>query len=132
VSGIDARLIEGEAKLGSGDFAGMMTILNALRTAPPRIGNFQPATMAAITTTPATKDAAINLFFREKAFWQFGRGQRLSDLRRLVRQYGRTQDKVFPVGQHYKGGVFGTDVAFPVPDFERANPQFTGCIDRNA
>jgi hypothetical protein len=132
VSGIDARLIEAEAKLGSSDFAGMMTILNALRTAPPKIGNFQPATMTAIATTPTTKDAATSLFFREKAFWQFGRGQRLSDLRRLVRQYGRTQDKVFPVGQHYKGGVFGTDVAFPVPDAERINPQFTGCLDRNA
>src|SRR4029079_10393399 len=32
VSGIDARLIEAEAKLSTGDFAGMMTILNALRT----------------------------------------------------------------------------------------------------
>ena len=132
VSGIDARLIEAEAKLGSSDFAGMMTILNALRTAPPKIGNFQPATMTAIATTPTTKDAATTLFFREKAFWQFGRGQRLSDLRRLVRQYGRTQDQVFPVGQHYKGGVFGSDVAFPVPDAERINPQFSGCIDRNA
>ena len=132
VSGIDARLIEAEAKLGASDFAGMMTILNALRTAPPRIGNFQPATMTAISTTPTTKDAATSLFFREKAFWQFGRGQRLSDLRRLVRQYGRSQDKVFPVGQHYKGGVFGSDVAFPVPDAERINPQFNGCIDKNA
>src|SRR5256885_16869478 len=71
VSGIDARLIEAEAKLNASDFAGMMTILNALRTAPPKIGNFQPATMAALTTTPATKDAATTLFFREKAFWQF-------------------------------------------------------------
>jgi hypothetical protein len=132
VSGIDARLIEAEAKLSASDFAGMMTILNALRTAPPKIGNFQPATMTAIATTPATKDAATTLFFREKALWQFGRGQRLSDLRRLVRQYGRAQDKVFPVGQHYKGGSFGSDVAFPVPDAERVNPQFNGCLDKNA
>jgi len=132
VSGIDARLIEAEAKLNASDFAGMMTILNGLRTAPPRIGNFQPATMAAISTTPTTKDAAVSLFFREKALWQFGRGQRVSDLRRLVRQYGRTQDKVFPVGQHYKGVPFGSDVAFPVPDAERVNPQFTGCLDKNA
>ena len=40
----------------------------------------------------------MTLFFREKAFWTFGRGQRLGDERRLVRQYGRTQDQVFPVG----------------------------------
>jgi len=132
VSGIDARLIEAEAKLNASDFPGMMAILNALRTAPPKIGNFQPATMAPIATTPTTKDAATTLFFREKALWQFGRGQRLSDLRRLVRQYGRSQDKVFPVGQHYKGGTYGSDVAFPVPDAERVNPQFNGCLDKNA
>jgi hypothetical protein len=82
--------------------------------------------------TPATKDAAIDLFFREKALWQFARGQRLSDLRRLVRQYGRSQDKVFPAGDHYKGGTYGSDTSFPVPDAERVNPQFTGCLDRNA
>jgi starch-binding outer membrane protein, SusD/RagB family len=132
VSGLDARLIEAEAKLQTSDFAGMMTILNALRTAPPKIGNFQPATMTAIATTPATKDAAATLFFREKALWQYARGQRLSDLRRLVRQYGRTQDKVFPSGQHYKGGTYGTDTSLPVSDAERVNPQFSGCIDRNA
>jgi hypothetical protein len=132
VSGIDARLIEAEAKLGANDFAGMMTILNALRTAPPRIGNFQATTMTAIATTPATKDAATSLFFREKALWQFARGQRLSDLRRLVRQYGRNQANVFPAGQQYKGVPYGSDVNFPVPDAERVNPQFNGCIDKNA
>jgi len=132
VSGIDARLIEAEAKLQTGDFAGMMTILNGLRTSPPKIGNFQPATMTAIATTPATRDAAVDLFFREKALWQFARGYRLQDLRRLVRQYGRSQDKVFPAGQQYKGVPYGADVNFPVPDAERPNPQFSGCIDRNA
>jgi hypothetical protein len=131
VSGLDAQLIAAEAALNGGDIAGMMTILNALRAAPPKIGPFQPAAMSALPT-PATQDDAITLFFREKAFWTFGRGQRLNDLRRLVRQYGRTQDKVFPSGQHYKGGNYGTDVNFPVPDAERVNPQFHGCIDRSA
>src|SRR6185437_8536637 len=97
VSGIDARLIEAEAKLNSGDFAGMTTILNALRTAPPKISNYQPATMAPLTA-PTTKDAAVTLFFREKAFWTFGRGQRLNDMRRQMRQYGRTEDQVYPTG----------------------------------
>jgi hypothetical protein len=50
----------------------------------------------------------------------------------LIRQYGRTEDKVFPSGEHYKGGTYGTDVNFPVPDDEKYNPQFKGCIDRNA
>jgi hypothetical protein len=132
VSGIDARLIEAEGKLQTGDYAGMMTILNALRAAPPKIANFQPGSMSALATTPATKDDATSLFFREKALWTFGRGQRLGDLRRLIRQYGRTQDKVFPSGEHYKGGNYGTDVNLPVPDGERVNPNFTGCLDRSA
>jgi hypothetical protein len=106
--------------------------LNAVRAAPPRLGGvLQPAAMPALPT-PATQDAATSLFFREKAFWQFSRGFRLNDLRRLIRQYKRTQDKVFPSGQHYKGGNYGTDVNFPVPDGELVNPQFHGCIDRNA
>lgn len=131
VSGLDARLIEAEGKLKAGDIAGMMTILNGLRAAPPKIGTFQPAAMAALPT-PATSDAATSLFFREKGFWTFGRGQRLGDLRRLIRQYGRTQDNVFPTGVYFKGGQsYGKDVNFPVPDGERVNPQFTGCIDRN-
>jgi hypothetical protein len=132
VSGIDARLIEAEAKLNANDFAGMMTSLNALRTSAQKLGNLNVAAMAAIATTPATKDAAVTLFFREKAFWTFGRGQRLSDDRRQVRQYGRTQDQVFPVGSFFKGASYGTDVNFPVTDNEKTNPNFQGCIDRKA
>lgn len=132
VAGVDARLIEAEAKLNASDYAGMMAILNTLRTSPPMLGSFQPDVMTALATVPATKDAAIDLFFREKALWQFARGQRLSDLRRLVRQYGRTQDKVYPSGQQYKGVPYGTDTALPVPDAERVNPQFTGCLDQKA
>ena len=131
VAGIDARMIEAEAKLNANDIAGMMTILNAARATPPRLGVVQPTALSALAT-PATQDAAVSLFFREKAFWTFGRGQRLSDLRRLVRQYKRTQDKVYPNGDHYKGGKYGIDVAFPIPDTELRNPQFTGCLDRNA
>lgn len=130
-AGLDARLIEAEAKLQTSDFAGMMTILNALRTAPPTLGIFKPTAMAALAT-PATKDDATTLFFREKAFWQFGRGERLSDMRRLVRQYGRTQDNVYPTGAFHKTGNYGTNTQFPMPDTERTNPLFTACIDTKA
>jgi starch-binding outer membrane protein, SusD/RagB family len=134
-SGIDARLIEAEAKLQAKDIAGMMTILNALRTSPQVIGAFKIAAMTALPT-PADQTSATDLFFREKALWQFQRGFRMDDLRRLVRQYGRTQDKVFPTGNFTRNGVpsgqFGTQVAFPVPDNEKSNPNFTGCIDQKA
>ena len=81
--------------------------------------------------TPATQDAATTLFFREKAFWTFGRGQRLNDVRRLMRQYKRTEDQVFPTGSYFKGGTYGHTIQLPVTNTERSNPLFTGCIDRN-
>jgi hypothetical protein len=132
VSGLDARLIEAEAKLSAADYAGMMTILNALRATPPQMGTFKPAPMAALPV-PASKDAAVSLYFREKAFWTFGRGQRLGDLRRLIRQYGRTSETAFPTGTFFKGGgQYGADVNLPVTDTEKTNPNFTGCMDRKA
>jgi hypothetical protein len=105
--------------------------LNALRGAPQVLGPLSVPAMAALPT-PASKDAAINLFFREKAFWQFGRGNRLGDLRRLIRQYGRTQDNVFPAGSFFKGGNYGTDVNFPIHVDEQNNPNYKACTDRNA
>jgi len=131
VSGLDARLFEAEALLQASNFTGMMTILNGLRAAPPNLGTFTPAAMAALPA-PANRDAAIDVYFREKAFWTFGRGQRMGDLRRLVRQYGRSQANVFPSGQFFKGGQYGSDVNFPVTVDEQNNPEFTGCINRTA
>lgn len=131
VSGVDARLIDAEAKLSANDIPGMMSILNALRTTAQTLGTFRPAVLPALPT-PATQAAATTVFFREKAFWTFGRGQRLGDLRRMIRQYKLSADQVLPTGTYYKGGSYGADVNFPVPDVERANPQFSGCLDRNA
>jgi hypothetical protein len=132
-SGVDARLYEAEAKLQTNDIAGMMTILNALRTSTQRpvIGVTTIPAMAALPT-PANATDATSLLFREKAFWTFGRGQRLPDLRRLIRQYGRTDAQVFPTGPYFKGGNYGTDENFPVPSSEQVNPLFTQCIDRKA
>jgi len=135
VSGIDARLIEAEAKLHSNDIAGMMAILNDLRTHPQVLGVFQVPAMAPLPT-PSDATKATDLFFREKALWQFERGYRMGDLRRLVRQYGRPQDKVYPSGTFARNtvpsGPYGTEVAFPVPDAEKTNPLFTGCLDDKA
>ncbi len=135
LSGIDARLIQAEARLQANDIPGMMTILNNLRDTAQTLGLFSVPVMAALPT-PATQTAAIDLFFREKALWQFQRGYRMDDLRRLVRQYGRTQDKVFPSGPFTvlatPSGQYGSQVAFPVPDYEKVNPNFTGCLDTNA
>lgn len=135
LSGIDARLIEAEAKLQANDVPGTMAILNALRASPEVLGTFEVPAMAALPT-PATQTDAVSLFFREKALWQFERGYRMDDLRRLVRQYGRAQDKVFPSGEFTSSGApagqYGTQVAFPIPDYEKTNPNFHGCLDTNA
>ena len=130
-SGIDARLYEAEAKLNANDIPGMMAILNALRAAKPTIGLVAIPALPPLAT-PADQNAATSLLFREKAFWTFGRGQRLPDLRRLIRQYKRTEDNVFPTGGYFKGGTFGHDVNLPVPNSEQVNPLFHGCLDRNA
>ena len=130
-NGIDARLIEAEARLQANDIPGMMGILNALRASPQQLGSLAVASMPPLAT-PATKDGAIDLLFREAAFWTFGRGQRLGNLRRLIRQYGRDQSNVFPDGPFHKGGVHGTDVNFSIPDAEFTNPNYNGCFDRNA
>ncbi len=49
VNGLDAQLILAEAKLNASDIAGMVSILNALRAAPPTQGIFKPTAMAALT-----------------------------------------------------------------------------------
>jgi starch-binding outer membrane protein, SusD/RagB family len=132
VNGLDARLIAAEAELRDKDYPGMMAILNGLRASPPKLGEVQPPVMAALPL-PADSATAVSLYFREKAFWTFTRGQRLGDLRRLIRQYGRTEDTTFPSGVHYKGPDYGDDVNLPVPKNEEGNnPNFHGCLDRNA
>ena len=70
----------------------------------------------------------------ERAKWLWLTGHRLSDLRRLVRQYGRTQDQVFPTGQTIFGAPYGSEVNLPIPFQERNNPNATSgaCLDRNA
>ena len=86
-------------------------------------------------TDPGSQRAREDLLFREAAFWQFGRGIRLGNLRRLIRDYGRAPDgsDTFPVGQHYKGGTYGTDLNLPVTTDEQVgNPEFQGCLDRKA
>jgi hypothetical protein len=62
-------------------------------------------------------------------------GHRLGDMRRLIRQYARTAESVFPTGDQgapIAGQSYGTDVNFIIPFDERNNPKFSGCIDRNA
>lgn len=122
-SGIEARLIEAEAALQAGDAATWLSKLNEAR-----------ATLAGLDplTDPGSTTAREDLLFRERAFWMFGTGHRLGDLRRLIRQYGRGSETVFPTGAFPKGGSFGGDVNLPISQDETNNPNFSQCLDRNA
>jgi hypothetical protein len=119
--GIEARLIEAEARLQISDLGGMTTILNDLRDAEGLDPLGQPATQA----------EGVDLLFSERAFWMFATGHRLGDMRRLIRQYGRAATDVFPSGTYIKGGSYGTDVNLPIPQEEGNNPNSVGCLDRN-
>ena len=81
---------------------------------------------------PGSAAGREDLHFRERAFWLYSTGHRLGDLRRLIRQYGRGAETVFPTGAYFKGGLYGTDVNLPIPQEEENNANFTACLDRNA
>ena len=136
LSGVDARLIEAEERLLANDMPGMTTILNTLRASAQYLGSAYSSPVMAALPVPASQAAGAAVFFREKAFWQFGRGYRLNDLRRMVRQYsalGFTVANTFPTGTFFKTGLaYGSDVNFPIVTDETPNPNWTGaCIDRN-
>lgn len=123
VTGVEARLIEAEAALRGGNTTLWLTRLNAARA---------PWNLPALTD-PGTAAARIDLTFRERAFALFASGHRLGDMRRLVRQYGRAAESVYPTGAYHKDGLrLGTDIQFIIPQTEKNNPKFTGCIDRAA
>ena len=130
VSALDAALIRAEARVRASDRAGALVILDSLRAAVMTLGAITKPAMPALVS-PGTQEGMVSLFFREKAFFTFSRGQRLGDMRRMIRNYGRTAANTFPTGTHYKGPAYGSDVNLPVPTDERNNPNFTGCIDRN-
>ena len=148
--GTEARLIQAEAALGSNDLAGFLSNLNdarahALTYTPDGISSEQPLdSPPPLTNTdiPSTPAARQNLLFQERALNLFLTGHRLGDMRRLVWQYGRDPNNVFPVGPYEPtnsskaGSNFGADVNLPIPNEESNNPLFlkanSSCIDRSA
>lgn len=144
-TGAEARLIEAEAALQAGDTGAggaFLAVLNGLRADPPAYFNstragvppVAPGDLPDLTVADiAAAGGAVTLLFAERARWLWLTAHRLSDLRRLIRQYGRPTESVFPTGPYFKTQfpTYGTDVNFPVPVDEENNPNFTQCIDRN-
>jgi hypothetical protein len=148
--GAEARLIQAEAALSTGDVAGFLSNLNdaranALTYTADGAPNSQllpsPAPLAS-ADVPASAAGRQNLLFTERALGLFLTGHRLGDMRRLIWQYGRSADAVFPIGPYEPtnsskaGANFGTDVNLPIPQEESNNPLFlksnASCIDRLA
>jgi len=121
-SGVEARLIEAEAALNAGD-PNWLTILNTLRAT---VG--LPA-----LSDPGTLSAQIDLLYSERAFWLYATGRRLGDLRRLIRNYGRDPETVFPTGAFVLGGTYGTATSIPfiLASQQQSNSHIvSGCTTR--
>ncbi|MGH7569120.1 MAG: hypothetical protein ACREL9_09155 [Gemmatimonadales bacterium] len=144
-TGIEARMIEAEAALRAGDNTTWLTIINRVRTDTTKYPPLGPVASPVISSDatftrgpaltaladPGTQTAREDIMFRERAFWMFGTGHRLGDLRRLMRQYGRTEAQVYPTGAYYKGGTYGDAIMMSIPFVETNNPNFHECTDRN-
>jgi hypothetical protein len=137
-TGAEARLIELESQLQAGTQAGrdaVFAALNTLRTAGAAIGGAKGVTLITVAamsgTAPTTQDAAIDLLYKERAYWLWLTGHRLGDLRRLARVYKRDSEAVFPTGSLTSplDGTYGTSTAVTIPFAERNNPNFKGCLD---
>ena len=122
----EAQLIMAENELQTGAYAVMTQRLNDLRD----LIELDPL------ATPGNVDDATNQLFAERAFWLYATGHRLGDMRRLIRQYGRDPETVFPTGEWFKGATYGTAVNLPLPRREQNNPNVPtsggGCLNRDA
>ncbi|HEV8446429.1 MAG TPA: RagB/SusD family nutrient uptake outer membrane protein [Gemmatimonadaceae bacterium] len=150
--GTEARLIQAEAALAANDAGGFLANLNDARahaltyTADGAANSLplDPPPPLNSADVPASVAGRQNLLFTERALNLFLTGHRLGDMRRLIWQYGRSADAVFPTGPYEPtntskaGANFGTDVNLPIPQEEADNnPLFTkgapsACIDRSA
>ncbi len=140
--GVEAALITAEAALSAHDVNGWLGALNALRMNFVALRGPYPADTSyhqlQPLADPGSDSARTSLTFRERAFWMYGTGHRLGDLRRLIRWYGRDQSQVFPVGAYVNGtasnvrSTYGTNVSLPIGAVEQGNPKFHGCLSLGA
>jgi hypothetical protein len=134
-SGLEGQLIAAEAALSDG---GSTTILNTLRSICVGSAACAPwpgiaASSLAALQTPTSDSAAVTQLFAERAYWLYFTGHRQGDLRRLIRQYHRNPEDVYPTGIWPVGTVpYGAATSLPIPDSERLNPNFHGCLSHDA
>ena len=141
--GVEAELIEAEAQLRAGNATGFLATLNALRANSAVLTARGYTGSLAALTDPGSEVGRQDLLFRERAYWLFLTAHRVGDMRRLIRQYGRAAEAVFPTGPYTSNGrtsIYGTDTSFPIPVEELNNPDvpqdsppnLKGCLNRDA
>jgi hypothetical protein len=148
--GTEARLIQAEAAMRTGDVTTFRTMLNNARAAATTYSaDGEPGSPAlpsppalAQTAIPSTARGQQDLLFQERALSLFLTSHRVGDMRRLIWQYNRDAETVFPKGPYEpdntsKAGTnYGTDVNLPIPSEESNNPVFlkgpNACINRVA
>lgn len=150
-TGSEARLIQAEAALRANDGTTFLADLNDARAnaltytsdgAPTSQPLPSPPPITA-SQVPTSQSGQIDLLFQERALDLFLTSHRIGDLRRLIWQYGRSAESVFPTGPYEptnstKAGTnYGTAVNLPIPEEEGNNPLFlkgsnAQCIDRSA
>ena len=81
----------------------MMTILNTLRTAPQKIGKLDVAAMAALPDAGDQDARGVAVLPRESVLDVRLAASDSATCAASIRQYGRTQDQVFPVGNLLQG-----------------------------
>lgn len=122
-SGMEARYIQAEAALKGGNAATALTFLNAARAA-----NGLGLTALTAAQFGATADAQARTLFRERAFSFWLTAHRVGDLRRMQKYFGFPANTIWPVGTDRRGAQYGTDVVLTIPQAERNNALFTGCL----
>ena len=130
---IEARLIQAEAALhgvptGAGSWLDQLNTLRQTAITPSLPPLSDPG------DSPGDS-ARVSLLFQERAYWLFATGHRQGDLRRLIREYGRSVIQVYPFGLYSANGqtlFYSTNVSAPIPSTEASNPLFHGCLSRGA
>jgi len=137
-TGLEARLIEAEAALAAGNIPGYLAAINAERTAQLTQLNalLNLPAPTPIAAAPATTAGQVDLLCKARAYYVWFTGHRPGDMRRLIRQYGRNSETVFLTDVFFHSGAalgtYGPEVNFILQHQEKNNPNFQGCLDRNA
>jgi starch-binding outer membrane protein, SusD/RagB family len=121
---MEARLIEAEAAIAAGSPATALVKIQQAREDAAAEMNIKLDTV--VTAVPVGM-TLVQFLFQERAYDLWLTGHRLGDLRRLIRQYGFAANSVFPTGPYPKGGVYGNEVALPIPISELGNPNYKAC-----